>query len=151
MESLALSRSALRDPFANHGNPIRPSDHFVQMSLVKSQLIPLATTYMVGCCKPDIKEDMTKGVRTVEIVKSRYGDTNDSCYTNFLANARRCKDAENLSGPKHAIARLWFYHENGQQCSPSTNSSSSSSSNGSHHHKGSRTKAFLIKLPHRNK
>ncbi|KAI9489869.1 putative alginate lyase [Zychaea mexicana] len=117
------------------------------------QLIPLATTYMVGCCKPDMKEDMTEGVRTVEIVKSRYGDTNDSCYTNFLENARRCKDAENLSGPKHAIARLWFYHENGQQCSPSTSSSSSSSSssNGSHHHKGSRTKAFLNKLLHRNK
>ena len=129
------------------------------------QLIPLATRYMIGCCNnKNMKEDMTEGVRTVEIIRSRYGDTYDNCYTQFLDMARQCKDAENISGPKNAIARLWFFENpqyNKQSISTSnttaTTSSSSSSScvageggrdNSNIESKGSKAKAFLDKILH---
>ena len=131
----------------------------------QQHLIPLAARYMISYCNnKDIKEDITEGVRTVEIIKSRYGDTYDNCYTQFLQMARHCKDAENISGPKNAIARLWFC-ENPQYNTQSTNTSnttattisSSSSScvaeggggeNSNIESKGSKAKAFLDKILH---
>ncbi|KAG2218695.1 hypothetical protein INT45_003962 [Circinella minor] len=132
----------------------------------QQQLIPLAATHMIGYCNnKNMKEDMTEGVRTVEIIKSRYGDTDDHCYTRFLEMARHCKDAENISGPKNAIARLWFrknpqYNEistsNEINHTPAIINSSGSSSgtgeggrvNSNIESKGSKVMAFFDKMLH---
>ncbi|KAI9252809.1 alginate lyase-domain-containing protein [Phascolomyces articulosus] len=138
----------------------------------QQKLIPLATTFMVGFCKEDTKENMTEGIRTVEIVKSRYGDTKDQCYAKFLEMARNCKDADTYCGPKQAISRLWFRDENETQlptpqreCKPSISSKTNNTCNSTNSagggevinendnnndSKGNKAKAIFNKVLHRS-
>ncbi|KAI8142659.1 putative alginate lyase [Fennellomyces sp. T-0311] len=116
----------------------------------QQQLVPLATAYMTDCCKPDMNENMTEGIRTVEIVKSRYGDTGNK-YANFLNLARTCKDAGCISGPKNGIARLWFRDDGASECPPHNSNENTPSNNNNGNEKRSRAKGFLDKLLHRHK
>ncbi|KAI8881750.1 putative alginate lyase [Backusella circina FSU 941] len=72
----------------------------------KHNLVHLATRYISTFAAPQPKEDITQGLRCVQIV-AREIDDKDGCCNNFIKCALSCSFSEKISGPKNALCALW--------------------------------------------
>jgi hypothetical protein len=71
-----------------------------------NNLVHLATRYISQFADPKPKEDITHGLRCVQIV-ARNIDDKDECCNNFIKCALSCSFSEKIGGPKNALCVLW--------------------------------------------